>query len=613
MAEINTSPEYQEQYQQYQQYQLNPQHQQYQHYQQYPQDQQYQQYQEYQQHQHYPQDYQLQHQFQQLQQDQQYQQHQQYQLEPLKQDGLVEAAQAGELDPHSEWKAGPRERMIVATMGIIILLVALETDILVPALPTLAADLHGTSIETFWVGTAFLLPSATFLPFIGATSEILGRRAMLLVCNLLFTAGTLCCCLANDFSVLLAGRAIQGVGGGGLYTLTTLVITDIVPLRQRPKYLSLISAVFGLGGVLGPLLGGVISQKTTWRWLFYINFPFCGLAFATVPWVVKLEPKRKGSLAANMLRVDWIGGAIFVAGSTSFLIGITWGGINYPWSSYKAWLPILLGGIVVVLALVYEAFVPREPFLRLSVYYNTSSTIVFVLTLFQGLMAVKEASTILSGIYLMAVNIVLFPIAVVCGILMTKLGTFAWANQIGFAVMTLANGLFILVNQNLSMVAHLFIFLVVGVAHGFLIGSLNVATQAIAKPSHMTFAVSMWSFNRWFGTCLGVSIGGAIFNNVLLHSLESKGASEADAAAISQNSEAFIGTLHGMPDGDLKSQLTWAYVDGFRGIFYFMVALSGLGLLLSLFIRNHSMNKPTDSAHVLRNDASDSGPAAAEA
>lgn len=209
---------------------------------------------------------------------------------------------------------------------------------------------------------------------------------MLIACIVLFTAGTLCCCLANDFAALLAGRVFQGVGGGGLYTLTTLVITDTVPLRQRPKYLSLVSAVWGLGGVLGPLLGGVISQRTTWRWLFYINFPFCALALAAVPWVVKLESKRSGSLAANLLCVDWIGGVIFVAGSTSFLIGITWGGINYPWSSYQAWLPILLGGIVVALAVVYEALVPAEPFLRLSVYYNRSSTIVFVLTLFQGLM-----------------------------------------------------------------------------------------------------------------------------------------------------------------------------------------------------------------------------------
>ncbi|KAK4108506.1 MFS general substrate transporter [Canariomyces notabilis] len=519
------------------------------------------------------------------------------------QDEPVVASQGAELDPGADWKTRRQEKLIVATMGIIILLVALETDILVPALPTLACELHGTSVETFWVGTAFLLPSATFLPFIGAASEILGRQAMLLVSNTFFTVGTLLCCLANDFSVLLAGRAIQGVGGGGLYTLTTIVITDIVPLRQRPKYLSLISAVFGLGGLLGPLLGGVISERTTWRWLFYINFQFCTLAFAMVPWVIKLGPKRGGSLARNLLRVDWIGGAIFVGGSTSFLIRLTRAGINYPWSSYGTWLPIPLGGIVVILALVYDVFVPHEPFLRLSVYYNASSTIVFFLTLFQGLMfyfqAVKGASTILSGVYLMAVNIVLFPIAVVCGILMTKLGTFTWANRIGFAFMTLANGLFILVDQNMSMVAHLFIFLVVGVAHGFLIGSLNVATQTIAKPSHMTFAVSMRSFNRWFGTCLGVSIGGAIFNNVLLHSLENRGATGAEAQAISQNSEAFVHTLKEMPDGDQKSELTWAYVDGFRGIYYFMVALSGLGLLLSLFIKHHSMDsqEPAPSPH----------------
>ncbi|KAK2686134.1 hypothetical protein QWA68_015092 [Fusarium oxysporum] len=543
--------------------------------------------------------------------------HQQSQHQSVAQDNKITDHESSALETEApvgttDWQAGKREKLTVAAMGVIMLLVALDTDILVPALPTLATDLKGSSVETFWVGTSFLLASATFVPFIGATSEILGRQIVLMFCVVMFTVGSLVCCLANNFTALLVGRTVQGIGGGGLYTMTTIVITDIVPLDQRPKYLSIISAVFGRGGILGPLAGGLIVQYTTWRWLFYINFPFCGIALVVVPLFVRSNLQTPGRLLFGIKRIDWTGGLIFIAGSSTFLVGLTWAGVNYPWSSYQAWLPILLGGLAVVGSLLYERPVPSEPFLRLSVFYSPHASIVFALTLIQGLLlymqlyylpfyfqVAKGATTVLSGIYLMAVDIILFPIAVTCGILMTKFGTFTWAIQIGFISMTLASGLFLLANQNLNMVKHLFIFLVVGVAHGFLIGSLNVATQAISQAQDLVFAISMWSFLRWFGSCLGVAVGGAVFNNVLLHSLVSRGVDQAEF--ISQNSESFGLIVKALPDGDEKTTFVWAYLDGFRGIFYLMLALSSLSMLLSFYLKNHDLKtgkRVTDSRSV---------------
>jgi MFS family permease len=165
-----------------------------------------------------------------------------------------------------EWKPQRQEWRVMATLATISLVVALDATILVPVLPTLAVDLHGTANEALWTGTSYLLTSAVFQPFIAAVSDIFGRRELLLPSLLLFTAGTAICCSAQDFTVMLIGRCVQGVGGGGIITLSQVIFADIIPLRQRPKYFSVVLGAWALGSVLGPLIGGLFVEKASWRW-----------------------------------------------------------------------------------------------------------------------------------------------------------------------------------------------------------------------------------------------------------------------------------------------------------------------------------------------------------
>lgn len=203
--------------------------------------------------------------------------------------------------------------------------------------------------------------------------------------------------------VLLCGRTVQGVGGGGVFVMTSIVISDVVPLRERPKFQGIVAASWGLGAILGPLCGGLFAEHTTWRvcgtteqswhtwlflihsqWLFYVNFPFFVIGFALIPFF-RLRLIKQESLLANLARVDWLGNGLFILGMTAFLIGLTWGGVQYPWSSYKTWLPILLGALVVIGSIIYEKFVSVEPFFRISVFRNRSAIITFILTFIQGL------------------------------------------------------------------------------------------------------------------------------------------------------------------------------------------------------------------------------------
>lgn len=216
------------------------------------------------------------------------------------------------------------------------------------------------------------------------------------------------------------------------------------------------------------------------------------------------------------------------------------------------------------------------------------------------LMAVKQESPSIAGIIIMAVNIITFPASIVAGIIMTRQGGFVWVIRIGFLIMTLGTGLFAYVDRGTSMVSQAFIYLVSGFALGFLLPSLETASQAMAQSGQLTHATATYIFMRSFGLCIGVAVGGAVFSNVFLRSLQNRGV--ADASTIAANSEAYANYLKSLPESTEKAEVLAAYVDGFHGVFYLLVALSALSFILSLFIRHHNMDQKLQSGHQIKKE-----------
>ena len=200
-----------------------------------------------------------------------------------------------------------------------------------------------------------------------------------------FTLGTIICCVAENFTQLLAGRSVQGIGGGGILALGLVILTDIIPLRQRPIFIGINQISWALGSISGPLLGGLFAQYTTWRWIFYINFPFCGIGFVTVPLVMRLHAERP-PIKERLRSMDWFGSALFIASTTSFLIGLTWGGSQYPWSSWRTLLPIIVGAAGLVAMVVWERSWASKPFLRLELFNSHSAIVAYSCAVWQGLL-----------------------------------------------------------------------------------------------------------------------------------------------------------------------------------------------------------------------------------
>ena len=248
----------------------------------------------------------------------------------------------------------------------------------------MSQKLHGTAIEAFWSGTSFLITSTVFQPNFASLSDIFGRRSLILVALIFFTVGAIVSALAKNFTIILVGRSIQGIGGGGIISLTEIIVTDVVPLRERGKYFGFLSMMWALGSVSGPLIGGAFSQEVSWRWIFWINLPFCALGFVLIPLFLNLN-HRTTSFVEKLKRVDWVGSVLFVASMMSLLIPITWGGVMYPWDHWRTLVPLVLGVVGLVGFVLYEKFMAKEPLIRLGVFSTRTALVNYVGTVMHGM------------------------------------------------------------------------------------------------------------------------------------------------------------------------------------------------------------------------------------
>ena len=194
------------------------------------------------------------------------------------------------------------------------------------------------------------------------------------------------CSVSKNFTLMLSGRSIQGMGGGGCFSMIHVIITDIIPLRQRPQFLSLTSISWAIATITGPLIGGTFAQDSTWRWCFYLNFPFCFITIVMAVLVIRLDTVRTDlSFIGKIRSVDWIGGGLFIGSTCSFLMGLTWAGSEHPWSSYKSLLPISIGIATFIATILWESKGATDPFLRLSLYKTATANAAFFCAFLQGL------------------------------------------------------------------------------------------------------------------------------------------------------------------------------------------------------------------------------------
>ncbi|KAL5336139.1 major facilitator superfamily domain-containing protein [Aspergillus crustosus] len=512
----------------------------------------------------------------------------------------------------TNFNPGPRFYMAFSSLVLLAMMVSLDGTSVSVALPILSQDLNGSAIEAFWTGTSFLLTSAVFQPPLAALSHIFGRMPVLTSCVMFFLIGIIISSVASSFTPMLIGRAMQGVGGGGIILMSDVIITDLVPMRLRGKYFGVIGAVWALGSVSGPVIGGALAYEASWRWIFWINIPFAAIALVIVPLFMKLNLIR-GTIAQKLRRVDWIGTALFIAATTSFLIPVSWGGVQYPWSSWRTLVPLILGITAFTGFIIYEKYIPEEPTFRLHLLnsYNMAyslyatfinamivyGTIYFLPLYFE---ATKSYNPIITGISLFPATLTVAPASILSGLLITKTGDFKYITITGWTISTLGLGIMILLDVETTIPQWIFLTLTPGIGLGILYTSLAFINQSASDDSSVAFAVSLFIFARLIGQCIGVAICGVIFQNRMRDILSNIPELAQHAVEYSRDAANLVTQLHRIEDSVERGLLVGAYAEALKTAWAVLCALSGTALIGGFWVDRVSLDRALDTEQGLR-------------
>lgn len=420
----------------------------------------------------------------------------------------------------------------------------------------------------------------------------------------LFTVGSVVCAVSHDFTMMLAGRSIQGTGGGGILALTSILITDMVPLRERGNYFALNNIVWAVGSVSGPLIGGALASPKAWRWIFYLNLPIVAIGFAGVIVFLKLENTPR-TLKEKILEIDYIGSVIFLPSTTSFLIGLTWGGVQYAWDSWRTLTPILVGLSGLVLFVIWEARFAKLPLLPLDIFRNMDTNIAYFIDFIHGIIlwgvvyymplffeGAKDLSPVMAGVLALPMSLTVVPCGIVVGIVAAKTGHYRWAIWIGWILTTIGSGLLYLLNPTTIYPGAVFLLLFAGVGLGLVFPAISLAVQASVPQKNIAIAAAMTVFFRCFGQTIGVAIGGVIFQNRVAANLSSHPELSSSATSYSLDVVALIQQINMMPASDpRKHMLANALSKSIGTIWAVMCGLAGLALISTIFLKPYSLNQ----------------------
>ncbi|KLU88153.1 hypothetical protein MAPG_07140 [Magnaporthiopsis poae ATCC 64411] len=471
------------------------------------------------------------------------------------------------------------------------------------ALPTISVALGGSALEAFWSGTSFLLASTVLQPTVAGLSNMFGRKNLIYGTLVLFLAGSLVAALAGDFTILIVGRTIQGVGGGGLIALTEVVITDLVPLHARGTWFSVLSAVWSVGTVSGPLIGAGFAQNVSWRWIFWINLPIIVLAGIFVVLFLNQAP-IPGGIREKLVAFDWTGSAIFTVSSTAFLFGITTGGIMHPWSSWRVLVPVLVGAAGMAVFGVYEFTVAKQPIISRRIFNNWDMIVNYIMTVFHGAIlwsivfflllyyqAIKLYSPVVSAVAALPETLTIAPAGMVVGIVAALTGHYRWSIIIGWALTTLGCGLLWLLSPDTSVAQWIWLNIPVGIGTGMLFPAMALSIQAACEPELNGQAAAFFSFLRTFGQAIGVAVSGSIFQNAFRGRLAALPAYAAVANDFSREATLIVEFIKIMPEGNNKRDLVVAYNEALRAIWMTSLAFAAFCFVLSVTIKGYTLDQ----------------------
>lgn len=485
-------------------------------------------------------------------------------------------------------------RIAIGALALGLLLAALDQTIVSTALPTIVSELGGID-HLSWVVTAYLLASTAATPLWGKLGDMYGRKRLFQTVIVIFLIGSALCGIAQSMGELIAFRALQGLGGGGLIALSMAIVGDIVPPRDRGRYQGVFGGVFGAASVLGPLLGGVFTEQLSWRWVFYINLPIGAVALIVIAAVLHIPVRRTSH------RIDYLGMAVVAAAATCLVLFTSLGGSTLPWGS-PATIALAVGGVALVAVFVFIERRAEEPVLPPRLFTQRTFVVCSVISFIIGfamfgaltylptfLQVVHGYSPTLSGVHMIPLVVGLLISSTGSGQIVSRTGHYKVFPIIGTAVTSVGLVLLHLLDEHTAIWVMSLYFFVFGLGLGLVMQVLVLAVQNSVGYEDLGTATSGTTFFRSIGASFGVSVFGTIFTNQLSSKLGKAlrgvplppgfdpGQAQADPTAIARLPAA------------VKAPVLHAYSQSITTVFLWAVPVAAVGFATSWLLKEQPL------------------------
>ncbi len=503
---------------------------------------------------------------------------------------------------------------LIAGLMLGLFLSATESSVIATALPTMAGDLGGAS-KLSWVVSAYLLTSTVVTPLYGKLSDLFGRRIVYQASISLFILGSLLCGVSQTMTQLVAARAVQGMGGGGLMSLAFVILGDVLSPRERGRYMGLFTGVFAFSSVTGPLWGGLLVDTVGWRWIFLLMLPLGAITLAVtsvglrLPFIVRRRP------------IDWIGAGLLVATATCLLMVPIWGGHTFAWSSAP-----LLGvaglGLVFGVALVLQERRAPEPILPLRLFSDRTVSAFFGMGfgLMFSLIGVSTfmplflqvatgASATRSGLMMVPQSFSISVTATLSGLLVSRTGRYKWTLIAGPIIASVGLLLLSTIDSTTNAWGLAPYLVIMGFGTGLAFPNMTVGVQNAVEITDLGVATSTSNFFRNMGAAFGAAFLGALLNAKLGDALMVR--IPADRLAEVGGAEGLIRSpkvVRELPE-DLHAAVVAAVTESVTGVIRWVVPLMLGVFLLALLVKE----KPLRTTSALGGAESRSQPVPATA
>jgi EmrB/QacA subfamily drug resistance transporter len=507
----------------------------------------------------------------------------------------------------------PSSSSALVTFGAIMLatlLAALDQTIVATALPKIVSDLQGFD-HLSWVVTAYLVTSTVTVPLYGKLSDLYGRRALFLIAIVTFLAGSALCGVAQTMGQLIAFRALQGLGAGGLIPLAQAAIADLFPPRERGRYQGYISGMWAIAAVAGPLLGGGLADHASWRWIFYINLPLGAVALA----VVMRTMQQQSHIREHT--IDYVGAALLSGAISAILFATVWGGVSYPWGSWEV-VGTAIAGVALLIAFLLVERRVTEPILPLQLFRNRVVTVCCLASLIIG--ALLFGVTIYAPVFMQDVlgssatnsGALLIPLSagwvitsVLAGHLVARTGRYRVFPIIGSTLVLIGVVLLTQLGTGSTLATTSAYLVLIGIGMGTMFQVYVIAAQNVVDVTQIGVTTGQLNFFRSIGGSFAVAGLGTLLTSRLSSELPDhvgRAAARIDPNRLVQSDAGHLPS--GLADG-----VQAALSASLHSVFLVCVPIAVIGLALAFSLeqrplRRHRVPMPTTAAPAGRSSSS---------